>query len=70
MKSIADQEKPKRKTRTSSEVKARYDAKTYDRITIKVRKETAAIYKEKCQKKGIPLSQPLHEAIQMFIEKE
>ncbi len=41
-------EKPKRKTHTSSEVKARYNAKSYTRIALDVRKEKAASYKAKC----------------------
>ena len=31
--------KPKRKTRTSTEVKQRYNKKTYDRIILSLRKE-------------------------------
>ena len=38
-KSIENQEKPKRKTHTSSEVKRRYHAKTYTRIALAVRNE-------------------------------
>lgn len=69
MESIADQEKPKRKTHTSSEVKARYNAKTYDRIQIVVRKEKAQQYKEKCKELGISYSQPLHQAIDEILNK-
>ena len=57
------QDKPKRKTHTSSEVKARYNAKTYDRIQINVRKDKAAAYKAKCDELGITYSEPLHKAI-------
>ena len=60
-------EKPKRKTTTSTAVKARYNAKTYDRITVNVQKETAAKYKAKCDELGISYSQPLHEAIEKLI---
>lgn len=54
----------KRKTRTSSEVKARYNTKTYTRIQLNVRKATADAYKEKCKQLGISYSDPLHKAIQ------
>ena len=69
-KSIENQEKPKRKTHTSNEVKKRYNDKTYDRITIVVRKETAAAYKAKCNAQGIPYSAPLHEAIENYLSKK
>ena len=66
-KSIESQNK---KPRTSSEVKRRYNDKTYDRIVISVKKETAAAYKAKCENLGISYSQPLHEAIKKFIEEQ
>lgn len=69
MKSIADQEKIKRKTRTSSKVKAKYNAKAYDRIQINVRKEKAAAYKAKCNELGITYSEPLHKAIDDILNK-
>lgn len=59
--------KAKRKTHTSSEVKRRYNDKTYDRLTIMVRKEISKQYKDKCESLGITYSQPLHEAIQKFL---
>lgn len=37
-KSIENQEKPKRKTHTSNEVKSRYAAKTYNRLMLTLRK--------------------------------
>lgn len=61
--------KPKRKTKTSSEVKARYNAKAYDRIQINVRKEKAAAYKAKCEELGITYSEPLHKAIDEILNK-
>lgn len=61
--------KDKRKTHTSSAVKARYNAKTYDRIQINVRKEKAAAYKAKCDELGITYSEPLHKAIDEILNK-
>ena len=60
---MSSEEKPKRKTRTSSEVKARYNAKAYDRIQLNVKKDKAAAYKAKCDELGITYSEPLHKAI-------
>mgnify|MGYP003254417584 FL=1 len=57
---MSSEEKPKRKTRTSSEVKARYNAKAYDRIQLNVKKDKAAAYKAKCDELGITYSEPLH----------
>lgn len=59
----------KRKTTTSTAVKAKYNAKTYDRIVVNVRKEIAEQYKAKCDELGIPYSQPLHEAIENFLKQ-
>jgi len=59
--------KPKRKTHTSSEVKARYNAKTYDRIQINLRKDKAAAYKAKCDELGISYSWLIHKAIDDFL---
>lgn len=57
----------KRKTTTSTAVKARYNKKTYDRITVNVRKDIAEVYKTKCAAAGVSLSDPLHRAIEEFI---
>lgn len=61
--------KGERKTHTSSEVKNRYKQKTYTRLTLEVRKEKAELYKQKCKEKNIPYSQPLHNAIEKFLEE-
>lgn len=57
-------------TVTSSSVKNRYNAKTYERITVSVRKEKAKAYKVKCVEKGISFSEPLHNAIDQFLEEK
>ena len=66
---LAIEEKPRRKTHTSSAVKARYNAKTYDQINIRVKKDTAAAYKSKCDAEGIPYTAPLHKAIEEFLNQ-
>lgn len=59
----------KRKTKTSSAVKNRYNNKVYDRVTVCLPKETAAAYKEKCTELGIPQSQIIKKAIDDFLSK-
>ena len=59
----------KKKTHTSTAVKARYKKKTYTRIAFDVRKEKAEEYKEKCRKAGIPYSLPLHNAVEQFLNE-
>lgn len=58
----------KRKTKTSTEVKARYNQKTYDVIAVRVPKETAQAFKEKCALSGIPQAQIIKNAIKAFLE--
>jgi len=48
----------------------KYASKTYDRIVVKVRKDTAAAFKAKCEQDGIPYSQVLHAAIEQYLRKE
>ncbi|MEG0179835.1 MAG: hypothetical protein RR654_09815 [Oscillospiraceae bacterium] len=62
-------EKPKRKTTTSSAVKARYNAKAYTRFNLSVKKETAAAYKARCDELGITYSEPFHKAIEELLSK-
>lgn len=67
-KSITEQEKPKRKTKTSSEVKARWNAKTYKQYSLNLRKieDAATIEKIEAEKsKGYTTS----EAIKRLIDK-
>ena len=59
-----------RKTQTSSAVKRRYNDKTYDRISVSVKKDTAQAFKDKCNALGIPYSQVLHKAIEDFLNAE
>ena len=57
----------KRKTHTSTAVKARYNKKAYDQIAIRVPKETAETFKAKCAAEGIPQAQIIKKAIEEFI---
>lgn len=59
----------KRKTHTSTEVKRRYNDKTYDIISARVSKELAAAFKEKCAAEGIPQAQIIKKAIEDFLNK-
>jgi predicted DNA binding CopG/RHH family protein len=60
-------EEQKRKTTTSTAVKARYNKKVYDRIAVSVPKDLAAAFKEKCAAEGIPQAQVLKRAIEEFL---
>lgn len=59
----------KRKTHTSTEVKRRYNEKTYTLISASVPKETAAAFKEKCAAEGIPQAQIIKKAIEDFLSQ-
>ena len=59
-----------RKTTTSNEVKDRWKAANYDRISIYLPKEDAAAYKEKCRTDGLNLSDVPKEAIYKFLRGE
>lgn len=59
----------KRKTRTSTEVKRRYNEKTYTLISASVPKETAAAFKAKCAAEGIPQAQIIKKAIKDFLSQ-
>ena len=60
-------ETEKRKTRTSTAVKNRYNQKVYDQRAIKVPKELAAAFKEKCAAEGVPQAQIIKKAIEEFL---
>ena len=59
----------KRKTRTSTEVKRRYNEKTDTLISASVPKETAAAFKAKCAAEGIPQAQIIKKAIEDFLSQ-
>ena len=56
-----------RKRRTSTEVKTRYNNKTYDVISVRVPKEMSADFKRKCSETGIPQAQIVKNAIADFL---
>ncbi len=57
-----------RKSKTSTEVKARYNSKTYDVISIRIPKEMAAAFKQKCSETGISQAQIVKSAIAAFLD--
>ena len=58
-----------RKTKTSTEVKARYNKKTYGVISVSVPKEMAEAFKAKCVSDGISQAQSVKQAIEEFLQK-
>lgn len=59
----------RRKTKTSTEVKSRYNQKTYDVISVRVPKELAAAFREKCDTEGAVQAQIIKKAIEEFLQK-
>lgn len=57
----------KRKTKTSTAAKTRYNEKTYDIISVRVPKATAAAFKAKCAAEGVPQAQIIKKAIEDFL---
>lgn len=59
----------KRKTKTSSAVKNRYNNRVYGSIIVRVPKEIAQAFKEKCAETGTPQAQIVKKAIEEFLAK-
>lgn len=59
----------KRKTRTSTAVKQRYNEKVYDVISVRIPKELAAQFKEKCAERGDSQAGIIKQAIADYIQK-
>lgn len=57
----------KRKTKTSSAVKQRYNEKVYDIVSARVPKDLAAAFREKCMTSGISQAQIIKNAIEAFL---
>lgn len=55
------------KTKTSTQVKDRYNKKTYDLIAVHVKKEIAQKFKAKCKKENITQASIIHNAIDEFL---
>ncbi len=62
-------EEKKRKTKTSTEVKQRYNQKTYDVISVRVPKNIAEAFKQKSVAEGIPQAQIIKQAIENFLKQ-
>ena len=63
------EEEKKRKTTTSTAVKQRYNAKTYDVISVRLPKKTAAAFKEKCAQRGDAQAQIFKKAIEAYLKE-
>ena len=59
----------KRKTKTSSAVKNRYNSKVYSSIGVMLPKDLVAQFKEKCKASGISQAQVVKKAIEDFFER-
>lgn len=59
----------KRKTKTSTEVKTRYNQKNYDVIAVRVPKEMAEAFKAKCAAEEVPQAQIIKRAIEQFLKQ-
>ncbi len=59
----------KRKTHTSTEVKARYNAKVYDRIGFSAPKALVAEFKAKCAENGISMASVFKAAMEDYLAK-
>ena len=57
----------KRKTKTSSAVKNRYNNRVYGSIIVRVPKEMAEAFKEKCAATGTAQAQVIKKAIEQFV---
>lgn len=57
----------KRKTKTSSAVKNRYNKKVYSSIIVRVPKELGEQFKKECAERGIPQAQIFKKAIEDFL---
>lgn len=57
----------KRKTKTSSAVKNRYNKKVYGSIIVRIPKDTAEAFKAKCLSEGVPQAQIIKKAIDDFL---
>ena len=57
----------KRKTKTSSAAKNRYNSKVYDPILVRVPKEMAQAFKEKCIAENVSQAQIIKQAITDFL---
>lgn len=59
----------KRKTKTSSAVKQRYNQKTYGAVTAYLPKEIVADFKEKCAAEGVSQAAIVRAAVEEFLSR-
>lgn len=57
----------KRKTHTSTEVKRRYNSKTYTTVIAQLPKDLVAAFKEKCASQGVSQASVIRQAIEDFL---
>ncbi len=60
-------ETQKRKTKTSSAVKNRYNSKVYEQLAFKLPKDLVKRFKEKCVAEGVSQAQIVKKAIEEFL---
>ena len=60
-------EENKRKTKTSSAVKRRYNQKAYGSVTAYIPKDMAEAFKAKCAAEGISQAQIVKKAVEAFL---
>lgn len=60
-------ENQKRKTKTSTAVKARYNNKTYEQVRAYIPKELAKAFKQKCADEGVSQAQIIKKAVEDFL---
>lgn len=58
------------RTKTSTEVKRRYNDKVYSAVRAELPKDTVAAFKEKCKKTGISQASVILEAIEDFLQND
>lgn len=58
------------KTKTSTEVKRRYNEKVYSRVIVSLPKDLVAKFKEKCVQTGISQASVVREAIERFLKED
>lgn len=56
--------------KTSTEVKARYNAKAYDRLTVTVPKGTASIIKAAADERGMSVNAYMVDAVMLALESK
>lgn len=57
------------KSKTSTQVKRRYNSKVYENVGAELPKEIVVPFKEKCKSLGISQASVLREAIEKFLEE-